>query len=822
MVWVCLLPTCLMLPAQQISYFNQGFLRQPSAQLDRDYLGIFGTNITGWGTPPPWIVTTNIVTNYIPGTNILFTLTAPLQYTISGTGGGGGGTTNNFYYTNNFYQTNYYSNDFFFNTNVITLTGDATGSGTNITVSVTNITPLGTAGRVLTATGTGMTWSNVPASTTPIPFEPTNIPHCALFLTYQDFPVGAVTAGWTNKVATNQIFAIHGTINNTASGMYFDGNAANYFNNATSGIRWSTANDSIWVVFYPERVINGGNYDSILSSSSLAGHGLYAYNNTFVVNNTAGTLCTAYANTDYDLAVVSTGSGRIVCYTNGVVALSPTMTATSETVWGIGRDADADQNFKGYIKYIAVWTNYSLTISDLVDLHDYASAAAAFTEPMYVAKSGDTMTGALVMDAPLEVKSTMYMSNAPGGPLTDYQFNMYGGLFVHTNGMDDGMGGVEPLGAQISVFDTNDLETILLDGSLGTVSAKIFTTCGVGGIGFCGNGSALTGIPNSGLNFTAATNGASITLGQLPSGVLTNNMAMSAPMITSNSIVIAQTNVNAGLFITNGTLYVVATNGVLKASGAIAGTAVSGSSLSSSSWVRTDSRAYFRSPTINSVSLGPEDAALTNLWLYGYATVIGGSTNACIGHTPGAIPVVTIRNATNGPANLNVGGNLTATNGIYYLAVSNAIIGANVLQPLHAWAAIMSWGTNTINGGANTYAVITNQPSFTTARSNQFGINISGGVITNYISGFYRCAVELSGVSIDNGAQVEGDLLLNAVERDEISFISVFDPGTPRLKSMSATGILYIGAGTNISFQVKSSGAGGLSVHRVQMVVGSP
>lgn len=38
--------------AQSISYFNQGLLRQPSAEADRNYLGVYGSNITGWGTSP--------------------------------------------------------------------------------------------------------------------------------------------------------------------------------------------------------------------------------------------------------------------------------------------------------------------------------------------------------------------------------------------------------------------------------------------------------------------------------------------------------------------------------------------------------------------------------------------------------------------------------------------------------------------------------------------------------------------------------------------------------------------------------------------------
>lgn len=52
--------------AQTISYFNSGFLRQPNAVMDRDYLG---------------------VTNFTAGTNILFTHPSPLVYQINLSGG---------------------------------------------------------------------------------------------------------------------------------------------------------------------------------------------------------------------------------------------------------------------------------------------------------------------------------------------------------------------------------------------------------------------------------------------------------------------------------------------------------------------------------------------------------------------------------------------------------------------------------------------------------------------------------------------------------------------------------------------------------------
>lgn len=164
-------------------------------------------------------------------------------------------------------------------------------------------------------------------------------------------------------------------------------------------------------------------------------------------------------------------------------------------------------------------------------------------------------------------------------------------------------------------------------------------------------------------------------------------------------------------------------------------------------------------------------------------------------------------------------GTITATNGLYYVPQNNGTNPANSLQPAFAWGALMGYTTNLINGGANTYQAITN---FTIARTNQFGANLATGTLTNLIAGFYRIGIHLSAVSVDAGAVIEGELFLNGIQRDEVSFLSTFDPGTPRLKGVSAMGILYITNNTPITFQVKSSGAGGVNVYRSQMVIGTP
>ena len=164
--------------------------------------------------------------------------------------------------------------------------------------------------------------------------------------------------------------------------------------------------------------------------------------------------------------------------------------------------------------------------------------------------------------------------------------------------------------------------------------------------------------------------------------------------------------------------------------------------------------------------------------------------------------------------------NVIATNGLYhFIAQTNATLGfTNVLQPKHAFGFMSMYTTNVVSGGAGVYAVVTN---FTTARSNLMGCSLKGGVITNTIAGFYKVDINLSGVAVDNSATVEGDLLLNGVERDDVSFITVFD-NPARVRTMSATGILYMTNNTPITFQVKSSGAGGITLWRAQVVISSP
>lgn len=442
----------------QVSYFNSGFLRQPSALLDRQYLGI--TNfLMGGGVTFTYVGTNAYVISALPGgvtispgTGILVNLVGA-NYTISADTA----YFNANYTTPAFVAANYYPlgnpSGYISGNQTITLSGDALGSGTTaITVAVTNLTttPSGTVGQVLTKTAGGIDWSNASGSasvtltgdtigtgvgtiststtnltTTPggftgqvltrtaggigwsnvasvatSTFHPTNIQNCEAFFSYLVMDTNTYALpGWTNLLSPQDVFTNQGSIVNTFNGVQFDGVTGHFLKNTTSTIRYWSQSDSFWIVCYPTRMTHSGQYDSIFSTTSGSGHGLYAINNTFVINFSGYQLVTkADPNVWYHLVASVAVGGRVTGYTNLIFANSTLPASTTENMWGFGQDNNADQNYQGYIKFLAIYTNYSLTAGDLYNLYTWAEQTLIVPETEgYVSKTGDTMTGDLKM-----------------------------------------------------------------------------------------------------------------------------------------------------------------------------------------------------------------------------------------------------------------------------------------------------------------------------------------------------------------------------------------------------------------------------------------
>lgn len=183
-------------------------------------------------------------------------------------------------------------------------------------------------------------------------------------------------------------------------------------------------------------------------------------------------------------------------------------------------------------------------------------------------------------------------------------------------------------------------------------------------------------------------------------------------------------------------------------------------------------------------------------------------------NTIGGSVRVTNISAANNPSAIIAPGLIRIT------APTNAVAPpVQVLQPIGYFASMMLTNTNTVTIGAgSTYYVLTN---FTTLRTNGFVTIGTNGFITNVTAGFYRitCNVSMVGGGSDT---VEGALFLDDTRKPEITVFGTFD-NPARVRTMSATGILYIPASTGISFRLSNnSDTDNISVWRAGVTIGTP
>ena len=221
---------------------------------------------------------------------------------------------------------------------------------------------------------TGMQLTSVPSAAV-ASFSPTQVSNAVLYLSYLDLPANAFPAGWTNELGS-QVFTNKGTTypTNSSLGVYFDGSSGNYMLNGNSGIRWSNVVDSVWVCI-TMRSFNHV-FDVILGRADGAGTGLAGSSTyTCLVLDSRSSQCTGTIalNNQYDVAIQSGATSTI--YTNGILSVTNFGTSnggTPNTVWGIGRDNNSDNNANCYIKFILVCSNYVFTATDITNLHNYA------------------------------------------------------------------------------------------------------------------------------------------------------------------------------------------------------------------------------------------------------------------------------------------------------------------------------------------------------------------------------------------------------------------------------------------------------------------
>ena len=211
------------------------------------------------------------------------------------------------------------------------------------------------------------------------PFFPTNIPNCNLWLSSQ----AGITApgspivpfGWTNQVSPFQVYVNESAVstNSTSQGVWVGtGGGGHAYFLTTSPPSWSNTLDSIWIVFSSPVLAGSGAYYSIVGNG-VNSTGNYYYNNDVLdwYTGTDNNIFTVAINTKYSFIALPSG----LTYTNGVAAnaFAPVDINANQTLECVGEDNGAGGSvFYGYIDQIAVYTNYSLTISDRANLNTFS------------------------------------------------------------------------------------------------------------------------------------------------------------------------------------------------------------------------------------------------------------------------------------------------------------------------------------------------------------------------------------------------------------------------------------------------------------------
>ena len=199
---------------------------------------------------------------------------------------------------------------------------------------------------------------------------PTNVAGCSLLMSYLDLPANAIALTWTNEMDRTVVFTNVNEsplLTNSTQGLYLP-RAGMY---SAAGVRLTNQVDTLWYVvsYDPPSQWVTPNYTAILAVNN---------GGNFFVENSPGTYA-SYGNTPMFPApsggvfvdVVALPNGQI--WTNGVLATTITYAAAvpNQKLTDIG-NTGTDMAFLGYVKFVGIWTNTTVSATDIGRLHSYS------------------------------------------------------------------------------------------------------------------------------------------------------------------------------------------------------------------------------------------------------------------------------------------------------------------------------------------------------------------------------------------------------------------------------------------------------------------
>lgn len=198
---------------------------------------------------------------------------------------------------------------------------------------------------------------------------PTDIGGMAYYWNYSDLTPSANVSAWIDRVQAKDFHQGNSAKQptNSASGVYFSGTTM-----LTNAVTLPQSKFSIWIG-YKMPATQAGYGGLVTDSGGTAGFFMHSLSFEFYPLTD---LYIQAANIYYDTVYVNAGTGTTgggVGYTNGIATPTITDKGTAWTFNYFGSD-NGGESYKGFIKFICIWTNTSLSATDAANLSTYGSS----------------------------------------------------------------------------------------------------------------------------------------------------------------------------------------------------------------------------------------------------------------------------------------------------------------------------------------------------------------------------------------------------------------------------------------------------------------
>lgn len=198
----------------------------------------------------------------------------------------------------------------------------------------------------------------------------TGIAGMAYYWNYNDLTANTAVSAWPDRIQAkgyNQGMSSRQPTN-SSSGVHFDG-ITQWLTNVSFTLPQSKY--TLWIVFKPTGA--SAAYSCILSDTGGA-NGFFRHGSKLTYYQGGDRdLFALTAGTSYDFMYSNAGTGSAgggIGYTNGIATATITDRSAAQAFREMGNDGG--EPYEGYIKFVGIWTNATLSVVDAATLYVYS------------------------------------------------------------------------------------------------------------------------------------------------------------------------------------------------------------------------------------------------------------------------------------------------------------------------------------------------------------------------------------------------------------------------------------------------------------------